>query len=205
METIVNLKIPLMTEQDKRIAETFIRERSRLQRFIRQRVPDPGDAEDIVQDVFFEFIEAYRLPESIEQIGAWLYRVARNRITDRFRKKKAVPYSHLAEVDTLSAETGAADEARWLDTLLITDDGPEAAYIRYQFFEALERALDELPKVQRDVFIAHECEGRSFNQMAQEQGLRLNTLLARKRHAVLHLRIRLQSFYPLIYSEGKLS
>jgi len=177
----------LMAEQDKRITETISRERGRLRNFIRRRVSDPGDAEDILQDVFYEFVEAYRLPETIEQVGAWLYRVARNRIVDRFRKKKTEP---LPEV------SGDSDDAPWLEEVLPSSDaGPEAAYARAVLMEELNAALDELPKEQRDVFIAHELEGRSFKELAEKSGVGVNTLLARKRYAVLHLRARLQMIY----------
>jgi len=176
----------LMAEKENRIAETISREQGRLGAFIRRRVPDPGEAEDILQDVFFEFVEAYRLPEPIEQIGAWLYRVARNRIIDRFRKKKEEPLPAAAN----------DEDANWLDLALpAADGGPEAAYARSVLLAELEKALDELPKAQRDVFIAHELEGRSFKEMAAAGGVSVNTLLARKRYAVLHLRARLQTLY----------
>ncbi len=177
----------LMAEQDKRIAETVIRERNRLRNFIRRRVPDPSEAEDILQDVFFEFVEAYRLPEPIEQVGAWLYRVARNRIVDRFRKKKEEPLAELA---------GEEDEHSWLEQVLPSSAaGPEAAYARSVLLEALHAALDELPAAQREVFIAHELEGRSFKELAAAGGVGVNTLLARKRYAVRHLQARLQEIY----------
>jgi RNA polymerase sigma factor (sigma-70 family) len=181
------LTAALIVERDKHIAETVTRERGRLRNFIRQRVPDAGDAEDILQDVFFEFTEAYRLPEPIEQVGAWLFRVARNRIIDRFRKKKAEPMSQLLD---------SANEESWLEEVLpSTEDGPEAAYARNVLLEELLAALDELPSAQREVFIAHELEGRSFNELAGESGVGVNTLLARKRYAVMHLRVRLQAIY----------
>ena len=177
----------LMAEQDKRITETISRERGRLRNFIRRRVPDASEAEDILQDVFFEFVEAYRLPEPIEQVGAWLYRVARNRIIDRFRKKREEP---LPEVP------GDDDDGHWLEEVLPSADaGPEAAYARSVLLEELYAALDELPKEQRDVFIAHELDGRSFKELAAESDVAVNTLLARKRYAVLHLRARLQTIY----------
>ncbi len=177
----------LMTEQDKRIAETVSRERGRLGNFIRRRVSDAGEAEDILQDVFYEFVEAYRLPEPIEQVGAWLYRVARNRIIDRFRKKKEEPLPQLQ---------GEGDEAHWLDEVLPSSDaGLEAEYARGVLLEELTAALAELPEEQRAVFIAHELDGRSFKELAAESGVAVNTLLARKRYAVLHLRTRLQAVY----------
>jgi RNA polymerase sigma factor (sigma-70 family) len=177
----------LMAEQDKRITETISRERGRLRNFIRRRVPDATEAEDILQDVFFEYVEAYRLPEPIEQVGAWLFRVARNRIIDRFRKKREVQLPELA---------GDEGEEHWLDEVLPSPEGgPEAAYARRVLLEELLAALEELPKEQRDVFIAHELEGRSFKELAAEGGAAVNTLLARKRYAVLHLRKRLQTIY----------
>ena len=177
----------LMAEQDKRIAETVSRERGRLGNFIRRRVPDASEAEDILQDVFYEFVAAYRLPEPIEQVGAWLFRVARNRIIDRFRKKREEPFP-----DVLSE----SDEGTWLDEVLPSADaGPEAAYARGVLLEELTAALDELPEDQRAVFIAHEVEGRSFKELAAESGVGVNTLLARKRYAVMHLRATLKTIY----------
>jgi RNA polymerase sigma factor (sigma-70 family) len=177
----------LMAEQDKRITETISRERGRLRNFIRRRVPDATEAEDILQDVFFEYVEAYRLPEPIEQVGAWLFRVARNRIIDRFRKKREVQLPELP---------GDEGEEHWLDEVLPSPEGgPEAAYARRVLLEELLAALEELPKEQRDVFIAHELDGRSFKELADESGVVVNTLLARKRYAVLHLRKRLQTIY----------
>ncbi len=177
----------LMAEQDKRITETISRERGRLRNFIRRRVPDANEAEDILQDVFFEYVENYRLPEPIEQVGAWLFRVARNRIIDRFRKKREVA---LPEV------SGDDEDDHWLEEVLPSPDaGPEAAYARSVLLEELHAALAELPKEQRDVFIAHELDGRSFKELAAENGASVNTLLARKRYAVLHLRARLQTIY----------
>ncbi|NOU01325.1 MAG: sigma-70 family RNA polymerase sigma factor [Gallionella sp.] len=176
-----------MIEQDKRITETISSERGRLKNFIRQRVPDSGEAEDILQDVFFEFVEAYRLPESIEQVGAWLYRVTRNRIIDRFRKKKEEPLPEFSE---------EGDDEHWLDGVLPSlDSGPEAAYARAVLLEELTAALAELPEEQRAVFIAHELDGRSFKELADESGVGVSTLLARKRYAVLHLRGKLQTIY----------
>lgn len=176
-----------MAEKENRITETVKRERARLGSFIRKQVADPGEAEDILQDVFYEFVEAYRLPEPIEQVGAWLFRVARNRIIDRFRKKKeqALPEPFMDE------EGGS-----WLDEVLPSADaGPEAAYARTVLMEELVEALAELPAEQSDVFIAHEIDGRSFEELAAESGLSRNTLLSRKRYAVLHLRQRLQAIY----------
>jgi RNA polymerase sigma factor (sigma-70 family) len=186
MDTILT-PAALMVERDKRIAETVSRERGRLRNFIRRRVSDASEAEDILQDVFYEFTAAYRLPAPIEQVGAWLFRVARNRIIDRFRKKKAEPLSQLTD--------GSEDES-WLEAVLpSTEDGPEAAYARTVLMEEFYSALGELPNEQREVFIAHELDGRSFKELAAESGVGVNTLLARKRYAVLHLRTRLQAIY----------
>jgi RNA polymerase sigma factor (sigma-70 family) len=184
------LSIEAMTrEQDRRISATVEKEESRLRSFIRRRVPDPGDAEDILQDVLYELVEAYRLMKPIEQAGAWLFRVARNRITDRFRKKKAVLASELAEID----EGGGMLS---LEELLPSPDaGPDAAYARSLLLEELEDAIEELPDEQREVFVAHEFEGRSFKELAAESGVSLNTLLSRKRYAVLYLRERLREIY----------
>jgi RNA polymerase sigma factor (sigma-70 family) len=177
----------LMAEKDKRIAEAVRRERARLKNFIRQRVPDPAEAEDILQDVFFEFVEAYRLPEPIEQAGAWLFRVARNRIIDRFRKKKETPLADFADEE---------DEPHWLEQALPSaDTGPEAAYARRILLEEIQHALNELPPEQRAVFIAHELEGKSFAELADESGIALGTLLARKRYAVRHLQARLREIH----------
>ena len=180
-----------MNERDRDMTATIVRERTRLGNFIRRRVRNQSDAEDILQDVFHEFVQAYRLPAPIEQASAWLFRVARNRIIDRFRKKKEQPLVELSDDDT------AADEGDYrLDLALPAHDaGPEALYARSVLLEALQAALDELPANQREVFIAHELEGRSFKDMAAETGVAINTLLARKRYAVLHLRARLQTTY----------
>jgi RNA polymerase sigma factor (sigma-70 family) len=179
-----------MTERDSDITATVVRERAKLVNFIRRRIRDPNDAEDILQDVFHEFVQAYRLPAPIEQASAWLFRAARNRIVDRFRKKREEPLPDLSEV-----EDDAGSEYRLDLALPAHDAGPEAQYARALLLEALQDALDELPPNQREVFIAHELEGRSFKDMAAQSGVALNTLLARKRYAVLHLRARLQAIY----------
>ena len=178
-----------MTEQDRQISEIIEEERSRLRNFIRRRVPDPSDAEDIVQEVFYELVEANRLLMPIEHVTGWVFRVARNRITDLFRKKKPETFSDAAVMD----EDGEA--LRIEDLLPSPDAGPEALYFRNVLLDELELAIDELPEEQREVFVAHELEGRSFKEMAAETGVKVNTLLSRKRHAVLHLRERLQSIH----------
>jgi len=176
-------------EQDQRISEVVKRERLRLRNFIRRRVTDPRDAEDILQEVFYELVEANRLLMPIEHVTGWLFRVARNRITDLFRKKKPESFSDadLADDD--------GELLRTEDLLPSPDAGPEALYARTVLLEELELALDELPDEQREVFVAHEFEGRTFKEMAAESGVNVNTLLSRKRSAVLHLRERLQSVY----------
>ena len=166
-----------------------MREAGRLTAFIKARVGNAADAEDILQDVFFEFVQAYRLPESIEQVGGWLARVARNRIIDRFRRKKASP---LAQTDGPDGER----DALYLDIELPSPDGdPETEFTRLATLAALQQALDELPLEQREVFVAHEIEGLSFEDLSRRDGVPVNTLLSRKRYAVLQLRRRLQTFY----------
>ncbi len=178
-----------MTEQDRQISEIFSEQRSRLRSFIRRRVPDPSDAEDIVQEVFYELVEANRLLMPIEHVTGWLFRVARNRITDLFRKKKPELFGDAAAED----EDG---ELRQIEDLLPSPDaGPEALYLRSVLLDELEAALGELPDEQREVFVAHELEGRSFKELSAESGVNVNTLLSRKRYAVLQLRKRLQSIH----------
>ncbi len=181
--------ITSMTERDRQISEIIAEERSRLRNFIRRRVPDPADAEDIVQEVFYELVEANRLLMPIEHVTGWLFRVARNRITDLFRKKKPETFSDAAVED----EDGQVLQIE--DLLPSPDAGPEALYARNVLLDELESAVDELPEEQRKVLVAHELEGRSFKEIAAQTGVGVNTLLARKRYAVLHLRERLQSIY----------
>jgi RNA polymerase sigma factor (sigma-70 family) len=176
-------------EQDRRISDTVTRERSRLLAFIRHRVPDPRDAEDILQDVFYELVEANRLLMPIQHVTGWLFRVARNRITDLFRKKTPERFSEAAIPD----ENG--EMLRLEDLLPSPDAGPDALYARSVLLEELEAAISELPKEQREVYVGHEIEGRNFNDMAAETGVSVNTLLSRKRYAVRHLRERLQDVY----------
>lgn len=178
-----------MTEPDRQISEIVAQQRSRLRNFIRRRVPNPSDAEDIVQEVFYELVEANRLLMPIEHVTGWLFRVARNRIIDLLRKKKPQTFSD-------AAIEGEGGEMLYIEDLLPSPDaGPDALYIRNVLHDALELAIDELPDDQRDVFVAHELEGRSFKEMAAATGVSVNTLLSRKRYAVLHLRERLQSVY----------
>src|SRR5712691_11547104 len=178
-----------MAEQDQRISEVVKRERSRLRNFIRRRVPDQRDAEDILQEVFYELVEANRLLMPIEHVTGCLFRVARNRITDLFRKKKPDFFSDAAAEDEAGELLGIED------LLPSPDAGPEALYVRHVLLDELELALDELPPEQREAFVAHELEGRSFKEMAAETGVSVNTLLSRKRYAVLRLRERLRNIY----------
>jgi RNA polymerase sigma factor (sigma-70 family) len=180
----------LMAEQDRRLSEAITRDYARLRNFIRSRVADRDDAEDILQDVLSELVEAYRMMTRVEQVTAWLFRVARNRITDRFRRKRRE--AQRSESTTFPEE----GEALLLGDLLPSSDGgPEAAYARRVLLEELDDALDELPDEQREVFIAHELMGYSFKELAAQSGVSVNTLLSRKRYAVLHLRQRLQAIY----------
>jgi RNA polymerase sigma factor (sigma-70 family) len=179
-------------EQDRRISEAVQREQSRLRNFIGRRVPDPRDAEDILQDVFCKLVEANRLLMPIEHVTGWLFRVARNRITDLFRTKKPESFSDIAVA-------GEDDELRLEDLLPSPDAGPEALYARGLLLDELELAVEELPEEQREVFVAHELEGRSFKEIAAHSGVSVNTLLSRKRYAVLRLRERLQSIYDEFY------
>lgn len=180
---------PMAFEQNQRISEVVSREQSRLRNFIRWRVPNPGDAEDILQDVFSELTEANRLLMPIDNITGWLFRVTRNRITDLFRKKQPESFSDIAIADQ-------SDELLQLEELLPSPDaGPEAVYARNLLLDELELAIDELPDEQREVFVGHELEGRSFKELAAETGVNMNTLLSRKRYAVLYLRQRLQLIY----------
>ena len=178
-----------VTRQDQRIADTIRREQDRLRNFIYRRVGDFDDSEDILQDVFYELVEATRLMKLIEHASAWLFRVARNRITDRFRRRRPE-----VSIDAPMA-AGAEGESSFEDLLPSAEAGPEAAYARRVLIEELEAALDDLPEDQRDVFVAHELEGRSFRELAAETGINVNTLLARKHYAVIRLRRHLQVIF----------
>jgi RNA polymerase sigma factor (sigma-70 family) len=177
-----------MSEQDRQITEVIAREESRLRNFIRSWVPQEADVEDVLQDVFFELVEAQRLVTPLREVGAWMFRVARNRITDLFRKRasrREDPFARLPDDEAPALE-------EWLPS---KEDGPEAAYARRVLLEQLDAALEELPPEQRWVFIAHELEGRSFKELSAGTGVPLNTLLSRKHYAVLHLRQRLRAIY----------
>jgi len=176
----------MMAQRDERISEAIERERPRLRNFIRKRVADQSDAEDILQEVFYELVEAYRMMKPVEQVTAWLFRVARNRITDLFRSKKW---------EGSNERTVDAEDLRWEELLPSPDAGPESAYARSVLLEEMDAALDELPKEQREVFVGHELLGYSFKELAERTGASVNTLLSRKHYAVLHLRERLQAIY----------
>ncbi len=180
----------MVTEQDQRISEVLQKENRRLRNFISRRVADARDAEDILQDVFYELVQAYRAAETIEQAGAWLFRVARNKITDLFRKKRP---SSLDDATYAMNEEG--ESLGWEELFSSADGDPEDALMQSTLSEELESALAELPEEQQRVFIAHEIEGRSFKELAEETGESINTLLSRKRYAVLHLRRRLQTIH----------
>jgi len=179
-----------VAEQDQRLAEALAREGRRLDRFIRRQVADAADAEDILQDVFVELVEATRLAASIEHVGAWLFRVARNRVIDLLRKRR--PEISTAQPIAASAE---GEPAIFEDLLPSADQGPEAAYARQILLDELEEAIEELPEEQRRVFVAHEIDGQSFKTLADATGVSINTLLGRKRYAVLHLRKRLKAIH----------
>jgi RNA polymerase sigma factor (sigma-70 family) len=179
-----------ISQQDQLLSEAIARDQPRLRSFIRRYVSDNGEAEDILQDVFYELLQAYRMMKPVEHVTGWLFRVAHNRIVDLFRRNRPDSLSN-----PIASEEEEEDSFLLEDLLPSSDDGPEAAYARTVLLEALEDALDELPEEQRSVFIAHEVAGTSFKQLSDETGISINTLLSRKRYAVLHLRRRLQTIY----------
>lgn len=179
-----------VTEQDQKISEAISRDERRLRNFIRRRVTDQSEAEDILQEVFYELVEAYRMMKPVEQVTAWLFRVARNRIIDLFRRKSREGVR--ADSAGLSED---GDVLLWEELLPSPDAGPDAAYARSLLLEQLDDALDELPEEQREVFIAHELMGYSFKEISERSGVGVNTLLSRKHYAVLHLRERLRAVY----------
>jgi RNA polymerase sigma factor (sigma-70 family) len=179
-----------VTEQDQRISEAISRDEPRLRNFIRRRVADQSEAEDILQEVFYELVEAYRMMKPVQQVTAWLFRVARNRIIDLFRRK--------SREGVRADSAGLSEDGEvllWEELLPSPDAGPEAAYARRLLLEQLDDALDELPEEQREVFIAHELMGYSFKEISERSGVSVNTLLSRKHYAVLHLRERLRAVY----------
>lgn len=189
--------ISAMTDRDHQLSEIIAGERSRLRNFIRKRVPNEADAEDLLQEVFFEAVEAFRLMEPVQQWSAWMFRVARNRIIDLFRKKRRWTFGSDSVTVTSEEET-----LRLEDMLPSRDAGPDAAYARTILLDELEEALNELPKEQREVFIAHEIEGYSFKEIESRTGASVNTLLSRKHYAVMHLRRRLASIYDEFVKTG---
>lgn len=188
----------MLPEQNKQIADAVGRERRRLWAFIRRRVLDDGEAEDILQDVLYELVIAYRQLQPLEEVGAWLFRVARNRITDLFRRKRPVP---TADFDIESLAADGASDADTAGATLLTEallppaESPDALLARDLLIERLAAAVERLPLEQREVFIAHEIEGVSFNEMVARTGVPLNTLLARKHYAVKSLRRELQGVH----------
>jgi RNA polymerase sigma factor (sigma-70 family) len=181
-------------DADRRILDASARYRARLANFIRRRVSDPGEAEDILQEVFYELVAAYRLFEPIEEAGAWLFRVARNRITDFFRRKKPEPIAAaLSGLSTRDEQSEEGARPQLEDLLPSPDAGPEAAYTRAVLLDEIDAALDELSADQRAAFVGHELEGRSFKELAAEAGVTVNAMVLRKHHAVLYLRRRLQA------------
>ena len=183
------LSAEAMTDRDRRISETVRRESNRLRNFIRTRVPNEDDVEDLLQDVFLELVEAQSQLEPIRQVGAWLFRVARNRIIDRFRKQRPQTVRIERDVDE---ETQGVFLEEWLPS---ARGGPDAAYARGILLDELVAALEDLPPELSEIFVAHELDGRSFKELADETGLGVNTLLSRKRYAVLQLRERLRDIY----------
>lgn len=188
-----------MTEQDRQISEIIAEEGSRLRNFIRKRVPNEADVEDLLQEVFFEVIEANRLMEPVERWSAWMFKVARNRIIDLFRKKRREALAS----DPVAVSDGG-QKVLLEDLLPSPDAGPAETYTRGVLLDELEEALAELSEEQRDVFIAHEIEGYSFKEIAARSGVSVNTLLSRKHYAVLHLRRRLRAIYDEFVKSGEI-
>lgn len=172
--------------------QTFLRERGRLLNFIRNRVSSLEEAEDILQDVFYQFIVGYDSIESLDRVTSWLFSVARNKIIDRYRRDSARPRKA-----NLSQHTGPDEELPLTIQDILPDLGntPEDAFLREMIWEEIMEALEELPREQREVFVRNEIEDVSFRELAAEQGVSINTLLSRKRYAILALRKRLQKLY----------
>jgi len=176
-----------VSAQDREIASTVQRERGRLLAFIRRRIADAAEAEDVLQDALYELVLAYRMMQPVEQAGAWLTRVARNRIIDRFRSKSR------ERLTGPPATEGAEHDEAFEDLLPAADGGAESAVMRELLLEEIEAALEELPHEQREVFVAHELDGLSFKELSARSGVSVNTLLSRKRYAVLRLQQRLRA------------
>lgn len=188
---MVNLTISMADTQNESLSEVIVRERRRLLDFIRKRVPTQEDAEDVLQDVFYELVNTYRMMKPVEQMASWLFTVARNKITDRYRKKK--PDSLEEHFAIRAGDDG--DRLDISDFLPSRSNSPETEMMRQAIQEALLQALGELPEEQRQVFILHEIEDKSFKEIEELTGANVNTLLSRKRYAVLYLRGKLQQFY----------
>jgi RNA polymerase sigma factor (sigma-70 family) len=189
--------VEMSIQQDESITKAVKSNRNRLREFIRQRVSDAEDAEDILQDVFEELTEAVRMMQPIEQVASWMFRVARNKIIDRYRKKKT------ESLEDQKFQTPQSEDEQLLLADLLMDSSSSAVnrFDKNLLWSAIEEALDELPPEQRDVFIMHELDGKSFNDMVKETGIPLNTLLSRKRYAVLHLREKLRGIYNELFNQ----
>lgn len=191
----MNLTISMSETQNESIRQIIVKERKRLLDFIRKRVPTQEDAEDVLQDVFYELVNTYRLMKPVEQMASWLFTVARNKITDRYRKKK--PDSLEEHFAIRAGDDG--DRMDISDFLPSGTNSPETEMMREAIMQGLVQALDELPKEQREVFIMHELEDKSYQEIAEITGANVNTLLSRKRYAVLYLRERLQNLYADLF------
>ncbi|GAA4371637.1 sigma-70 family RNA polymerase sigma factor [Hymenobacter koreensis] len=199
MEQVLTIQnAAVMTEQNERLQEAVQQQRGKLLSFIRRRIPDQDDAEDVLQDVFFELVQSYRLVKPVEQMAAWLFRVARNKIIDRYRRPKAASLEEAAAYHSASD----SDEPLLLaDVLPAPDDSTETVMARETILEAILDALDELPPAQRDVFAWHEFDGKTFKQMSEETGVPLKTLISRKHYAVQQLRTKLQALYTDLFTD----
>lgn len=193
MNKSVNIEWHMTQDQNKVIEEAVHHERGKLLSFIRKSIPDETEAEDILQDVLYLFVENYRAVKPIEQVSAWLFRVVRNKIIDRFRKKKAIPMSKMAA--TTGNDPESEESWNWADFLPDTIDDPETVFVKKMLMQEILDAIEELPDEQKTVFVAHEIEGRSFKEIAGKTGVSVNTLLSRKRYAILFLRTRLKEMY----------
>ena len=186
----------MVKEQNDSIQEAVNEHSGRLLHFIRNRVSDLEDAEDILQDVYYEFTETSRLPIPVEQVTSWLFRVARNKIIDKYRKKKT---DRLDDVKLMN-HSGEEEKYFLTDLLKANNEGPDVRFDNSLLGLAIEEALEELPKEQREVFVMHELENKSFNEISSATGVSVNTLLSRKRYAVLHLRKRLNNLYNELFN-----
>lgn len=189
-----SVKVEVLQAQNENIEQVILRERGRLLNYIKSRIPDDEDAEDVLQDVFFQLTQTHRLMKPVEKMSSWLFTVARNKIADLFRKNKPVNFSKIDRY----AFNDEEDDRSLANLLPSTEPGPEGEFLREMTMQTLEEALDELPEEQRYAFVSHEFEGKSFKELSAESGETVNTWLSRKRYAVLHLRSRLQDLYQEI-------